>query len=95
MIRGSAVWTLKSNAHIPHRSTIPMSLVSRNGSTSITRIHILTRCSASSGSGIVGVIFSVSTTYMIENISLPWALRITGLTSTVMLVIASILMKGQ
>ena len=33
---------------------------------------------ASSGSGIVGVIYAVATTPMIENISLPWALRITG-----------------
>jgi hypothetical protein len=33
---------------------------------------------ASSGSGIVGVIYAVATIPMIENLGLPWALRITG-----------------
>lgn len=50
---------------------------------------------ASSGSGIVGVIFSVATTPMIERLSLAWALRITGLTSFIMLLIASVLMKDR
>ena len=50
---------------------------------------------ASAGSGIIGVVYSVSTIPMIERISLAWALRITGITSAVMLFIASILMKDR
>lgn len=50
---------------------------------------------ASSGSGIVGVIFSVSTTYMIDNLGLRWALRIIGLTSTVMLLVGTALIRDR
>ncbi len=50
---------------------------------------------ASSGSGIIGVVYSVSTIPMIERISLAWALRITGITSAAMLFIASLLMRDR
>jgi MFS family permease len=50
---------------------------------------------ASSGSGSIGVVYAVATTPMIENVGLPWALRITGLTSFVMLVVSTFLMRDR
>lgn len=49
----------------------------------------------SAGSGFIGVIYSVSTIRIIENISLAWALRITGITSVVMLIIATYLIRDR
>lgn len=49
----------------------------------------------SAGSGVIGLIYSVSTTRMIENVSLAWALRITGSTSFVCLVIATALIRDR
>lgn len=50
-------------------------------------------CSA--GSGIGGLIFSFATEAMIQNISLGWALRITGIVSGTMLVIATSLVRNR
>ena len=63
--------------------------------TRFTTKRSLAQGIASSGSGIIGVVYSVSTVPMIERISLGWALRITGITSTAMLLIASLLMKDR
>lgn len=49
----------------------------------------------SAGSGFIGVIYSLSTVHMIENLSLAWALRITGISSFVMLVIATSLLRDR
>ena len=49
----------------------------------------------SSGSGVIGVIFSVATTPMIDNLSLGWALRIIGICSGGMLLLATILIKDR
>lgn len=49
----------------------------------------------SCGSGVVGVIFSVATTPMIDNLSLGWALRIIGLCSGGMLLLATVLIKDR
>ncbi len=50
---------------------------------------------ASAGSGVVGVICSLATVYLIEDISLPWALRIIGLVSFGVLILASILIRDR
>lgn len=49
----------------------------------------------SAGSGVIGIIYSVSTTHMIEDIGLKWALRITGLTSFVCLLVATTLIRDR
>ena len=49
----------------------------------------------SAGSGFIGIIYSVSTIHMIENLGLPWALRITGLTSFAMLLVATCLIRDR
>ena len=49
----------------------------------------------SSGSGVIGVIFSVATTPMIDNLSLGWALRIIGICSGGMLLLATVLIKDR
>lgn len=50
---------------------------------------------AAAGSGLGGVLYSFVTQPMIDKIGLPWTLRVTGLTSGTMLVIAAILMKSR
>ncbi|KAF2088466.1 major facilitator superfamily protein [Saccharata proteae CBS 121410] len=49
----------------------------------------------SAGSGIGGLIFSFATQAMINNISLPWALRIIGIVSGVMNVAATALIRSR
>ncbi|KAL8751709.1 MAG: hypothetical protein Q9199_006235, partial [Rusavskia elegans] len=49
----------------------------------------------SAGSGIGGVIFSLITGSMIENISLAWSLRITGIIAFVMTFIAVVLIRDR
>ena len=49
----------------------------------------------SSGSGIIGIVYSVSTTHMIEKLGLSWSLRITGITSFVALVCAISLVRDR
>lgn len=49
----------------------------------------------SAGSGVIGIIYSVSTTHMIERISLAWSLRITGMTSFAVLVFATSLIRDR
>lgn len=49
----------------------------------------------SAGSGFIGVIYSVSTTHMIANLSLAWSLRITGITSTLVLIVATCLIRDR
>lgn len=49
----------------------------------------------SAGSGCGGIMFSLAATPMIENLSLSWALRITGLTGFTMLSLASFLMRDR
>jgi len=49
----------------------------------------------SAGSGFVGILYSVSTIHIIENVSLAWALRFTGISSFVMLVIATSLLRDR
>ena len=49
----------------------------------------------SAGSGVIGIIYSVSTTHMIEKLGLGWALRITGITSAVCLVLATLLIRDR
>ncbi|KAJ9663815.1 hypothetical protein H2198_000575 [Neophaeococcomyces mojaviensis] len=49
----------------------------------------------SAGSGFIGIIYSVSTVHMIEKIGLAWALRITGITSFIMLLIATYLLRDR
>ena len=50
---------------------------------------------ASAGSGIGGLIFSFAAQAMIENISLAWALRVTGIVPGVMNVIAALLIRNR
>lgn len=50
---------------------------------------------SAAGSGVGGIIFSAATTPMIENLSLAWALRITGIVSFVVLFGASMLMRDR
>jgi nitrate/nitrite transporter NarK len=50
---------------------------------------------AAGGSGIGGIIFSSATSPMINNISLAWALRITGILSFVVLTVATTLMRDR
>lgn len=50
---------------------------------------------AAAGSGIGGIIASAATTPMIQNISLAWSLRITGILSFVMLTLAASLMRDR
>ncbi|KAK6373268.1 hypothetical protein LTS17_008287 [Exophiala oligosperma] len=50
---------------------------------------------AASGAGVGGIIFSAATTPMIDNLSLAWALRITGIVSFGVLLIASILIRDR
>lgn len=49
----------------------------------------------SAGSGIGGLIFSFGTQAMIDNLSLAWSLRITGIVCGVMNVIAALLMRNR
>lgn len=49
----------------------------------------------SAGSGVIGIIYSVSTTHIIENISLAWSLRITGITSFAALMVATWLLRDR
>ncbi|CAF9928250.1 hypothetical protein IMSHALPRED_007419 [Imshaugia aleurites] len=49
----------------------------------------------SAGSGIGGVIFSLTTNSMIENISVGWSLRITGVVAFLMTTIAVLLIKDR
>ena len=49
----------------------------------------------SGGSGVGGLIFSFGTQAMIDNLSLAWSLRITGIVSGIMCVIAAILMRNR
>lgn len=49
----------------------------------------------SAGSGIGGVIFSLATNSMIENISLGWSLRITGILALLMTFTAAVLIKDR
>ena len=50
---------------------------------------------ASSGSGTIGIIYSVATVPMIETLGLGWALRITGITSTVVLVACTYVLRDR
>ncbi|EXJ93357.1 hypothetical protein A1O1_01749 [Capronia coronata CBS 617.96] len=50
---------------------------------------------AAAGSGVGGIIFSAATTPMIENLSLAWSLRITGIIAFVVLFCASLLMRDR
>lgn len=50
---------------------------------------------AAAGSGLGGVIFSAATTPMIENLSLAWSLRITGIISFLVLLVAAALMRER
>ena len=50
---------------------------------------------ASAGSGIGGLIFSFATQAMIDNISLAWSLRITGIIAGVMNVIAALMIRNR
>ena len=49
----------------------------------------------SAGSGIGGIIFSLSTDRMIENVSLGWSLRITGLIAFLMISLAIIVIRDR
>lgn len=49
----------------------------------------------SAGSGFIGIIYSVSTTRMIEHLGLGWSLRITGITSFVALLIATFVIRDR
>jgi len=49
----------------------------------------------SAGSGVIGIIYSASTTHMIERLSLAWSLRITGISSFVMLCMATWLIRDR
>ena len=49
----------------------------------------------SAGSGVGGVLFSIATHHMIENISLSWSLRITGIVAFLMIVIAVSLIRDR
>ncbi|KAK5950187.1 hypothetical protein OHC33_008902 [Knufia fluminis] len=49
----------------------------------------------SAGSGVIGIIYSVSTTHMIQRLSLEWSLRITGITSFVCLCCATGLIRDR
>lgn len=49
----------------------------------------------SAGSGFIGIIYSVSTTKMIDNLGLGWSLRITGITSFTALLIATSLIRDR
>ena len=50
---------------------------------------------ASAGSGIGGLIFSFATQAMIENVSLAWSLRITGIIAGVMNLIAALIIRNR
>jgi MFS family permease len=50
---------------------------------------------AAAGSGIGGIIFSFTTQPMIDNLSLGWSLRIIGIVSSGMLVVATLLMRDR
>jgi MFS family permease len=50
---------------------------------------------SAAGSGIGGIIFSFSTTPMIENLSLAWSLRITGIISLVALMAATFMVRDR
>ena len=50
---------------------------------------------ASAGSGIGGLIFSFATQAMIQNISLAWSLRITGIVAGTMNVIATLIIRDR
>lgn len=50
---------------------------------------------ASAGSGIGGLIFSFATQAMIQNISLAWSLRITGIIAGMMNVIAALIIRNR
>lgn len=50
---------------------------------------------AAAGSGVGGVIFSSATTPMIQNLSLAWSLRITGIVAFAVLITATILMRDR
>ena len=50
---------------------------------------------ATAGSGIGGLIFSFAAQAMIENISLAWSLRITGITAGTMNVIAALMIRNR
>lgn len=50
---------------------------------------------SAAGSGVGGVIFSAATTPMIENLSLAWSLRITGIISFVVLLTATQLIRDR
>jgi MFS family permease len=50
---------------------------------------------AAAVSGVGGVIFSAATTPMIDNLSLAWSLRITGIIAFVALFIASVLIRDR
>jgi MFS family permease len=50
---------------------------------------------AAAGSGTGGIIFSAATTPMIQNISLAWSLRITGILAFVVLVTATTLIRSR
>ncbi|CAF9905442.1 MAG: hypothetical protein ALECFALPRED_000617 [Alectoria fallacina] len=49
----------------------------------------------SAGSGIGGLIFSFATQAMIQNISLTWSLRITGIIASIMNVIAALMIRNR
>ncbi|KAK5101103.1 hypothetical protein LTS08_004709 [Lithohypha guttulata] len=49
----------------------------------------------SAGSGFIGIVYSASTTHMIDNLGLAWSLRITGITSFAMLLIATALIRDR
>ena len=50
---------------------------------------------ATAGSGIGGLIFSFAAQAMIENISLAWSLRITGITAGTMNVVAALMIRNR
>lgn len=50
---------------------------------------------ASSGSGTIGVIYSVATVPMIDTLGLGWSLRITGITSTVVLLACTYVLRDR
>lgn len=50
---------------------------------------------ASAGSGIGGLIFSLATQAMIENISVAWSLRVTGIVAGMMNVIAALMIRNR
>jgi hypothetical protein len=60
-----------------------------------TKNRSLAQGLAAAGSGVGGIIFSAATTPMIQNISLAWSLRITGILAFVVLTTAQTLIRDR